>query len=160
MTFTAELKDIISYYGLPGRDAHKLELDLKDLFLTSTVKLFQHAKRQKTESIKYSDETFNRVCKAVETVFNLSHGEILMREKGANPILARQMAHYFMLQEGMSSLYVGEKFKMNHATVLHAVKVINGWLWQDRYIEEHREITRLILEDLFTDKSQVTDYEF
>jgi len=161
MKFSTQLKDIILESEIKHSKADKLAKDIEDLFLSNTVKLFKHAKRQHTKRGKYSDETFDRVCTAVETVFNLKHGAVLSREKGANPILARQFAHYFMLQEGMSSLYVGKKFKMNHATILYANKVIDSWLWQDRYIEEHEQITRLIIEDLFIDNGEAaTDCEF
>jgi chromosomal replication initiator protein len=78
----------------------------------------------------YDLKAYN-IIEAVSQFYGVTYDEMKMDGRKHEFVFAKQVAMY-ILQKKMSKIYslqeIGDFFLRDHATVLHAIKVINGYI--------------------------------
>ena len=72
----------------------------------------------------------------VSTLYNIAPDRILTRSRYQPGCEARQLAMYLMRKQGMTLTSIGNVFGQHHATVSHAVKVIETRLEMNQMLVE------------------------
>jgi len=97
-------------------------------------------------------EFLDRILKTVSKFTGVSEGMIMIKTRRREVVQARQICMYFArLMTNCSTSKIGETFGMkDHATVLHADKVTQGYIDVDRKFRGHIFEMKLALENYIT----------
>lgn len=71
----------------------------------------------------------DRMMEIIETIFEVKSGKLMSKTRKANYVIGRYTGMYILFKNAYGSLTtIGNIFKLNHATVIHGIKVIENLL--------------------------------
>jgi len=105
------------------------------------------SEREKFNKI-LGDSPVYRICRQAANTFGCLEMEMFTKLRKREVVNARMFVYVYAVRElGWSNTRAGRVFGKDHATVLSAIKVFDGWYEVDKTFKEQYEQFKLILDD-------------